>query len=111
MVAGKTANIGINVNPPKESCNDNNCPFHGTLSVRGKIFSGKVVSDKMNKTVKVEWERRVYLPKYERHMKALTKITAHNPSCIDAKEGDEVQVMECRKLSKTKSFVVVEVRK
>ena len=43
--------IGIDVKEPKKSCNDENCPFHGTLPVRGKLTEGKIVSDKMNKTV------------------------------------------------------------
>ena len=40
--------------------------------------------------------------------KKRTRLHAHNPSCIDAKEGDTVKIMECRPLSKTKKFVVIE---
>ena len=47
-------NIGINVNPPKAECNDPNCPYHGTLPVRGQIIDGKVVSVRMDKTAGVE---------------------------------------------------------
>ena len=32
--------IGININPPKAECNDVNCPFHGSLSVRGQVIEG-----------------------------------------------------------------------
>ncbi|PIO00479.1 30S ribosomal protein S17 [archaeon CG10_big_fil_rev_8_21_14_0_10_43_11] len=104
-------NIGIKVVPPKDTCDDPKCPFHGSLSVRGKIFSGTVTSDKMHKTVKVEWERRVYVPKYERYRKEKSRVTAHNPPCISAKQGEEVKVMETRKLSKTKTFCVIEVKR
>lgn len=90
------------------SCADKNCPKHGSLSIRGRTFVGKVISSKMSKTVNVEWERRVHVPKYERYMKKRTKVKAHNPECIAAKEGDTVKIGECRPLSKTKQFVVLE---
>jgi len=93
----------------KESvkCNDVNCPFHGSLKLRGRTFSGIVKSAKMNKSVVVEWDRLYYLQKYERYEKRKTKLNAHLPECINAKEGDRVIIQECRKLSKTKSFCVV----
>lgn len=103
-----TRNIGINVKAPKEKCQDVNCPFHGKLSVRGRIFEGVVVSDKTKKTVTVQWQYFHYIPKYERYERRTTKIAAHNPPCIDAKKGDKVRIAECRPISKTKSFVVVE---
>ena len=37
-----------------------------------------------------------------------SRITAHNPPCLDAQRGDKVKIAECRPLSKTKNFVVVE---
>ncbi|MGB8820249.1 MAG: 30S ribosomal protein S17, partial [Methanoregula sp.] len=46
-------NIGLNVQAPKQECKDVNCPFHGTLPVRGQVITGKVVSDKMMGTVVV----------------------------------------------------------
>lgn len=101
-------NIGINVKPPEKECNDKNCPFHGNLRVRGRIFEGKVVSDKAKKTVVVQWEYLLYVPKYERYERRKTRILAHNPPCIDARKGDVVKIAECRPISKTKSFVVVE---
>lgn len=102
--------IGIEVKPPKQECNDEHCPFHGHLSVRGQILEGVVVSDKMERTVVVEREYELWVKKYERYEKRRSRIHAHNPPCIDAKVGDRVLIMECRPLSKTKSFVVVEVR-
>jgi len=102
--------IGIDVKEPDRECDDVNCPFHGRLPVRGQIIEGVVVSDKAEKTVVVQ---RVYMKKirkYERYEKRRSKIHAHNPPCIAAKAGDVVKIMECRPLSKTKSFVVVEKR-
>ncbi len=92
-------------------CNDKKCPFHGEVRVRGRKLEGVVVSDKMDKTVTVKIERMHYVPKYERYERRTSKIHAHNPACINAKEGDHVVIMECRRLSKTKSFVVVEVKR
>jgi len=92
----------------KDGCGDKKCPFHGNLKCRGRTFTGTVVSAKMHKTVTVEWSWKYFLPKYERYERRRTKIKAHNPKCIDAKEGDIVRISECRPLSKTKNFVVIE---
>lgn len=93
---------------PDRECDDINCPFHGTLSIRGRMMEGVVVSDRMQKSVVVSIEYTRYYPKYERYARMNSRITAHNPPCIDAKRGDKVKIAECRPLSKTKSFVVVE---
>ncbi|HNW80054.1 MAG TPA: 30S ribosomal protein S17, partial [Methanoregulaceae archaeon] len=44
-------NIGLGVLPPEQACSDANCPFHGSLPVRGQVITGKVVSDRMMGTV------------------------------------------------------------
>ncbi len=103
--------IGLDVQPPAKECTDPNCPFHGVLPVRGQVLNGVVVSDKMDKTVVVQRTFEKKIAKYERYEKRKTKIHAHNPPCISAKEGDNVTVAECRPLSKTKSYVVIEVAK
>ena len=92
-----------------EKCNDQNCPLHGSLRTRGRSFVGTIISAKMQRTAIVEWGRRHYLKKYERYEKRRSKIKVHNPDCINAKEGDLVKIIECRPLSKTKNFVIVEV--
>ena len=107
METEKKSKIGIDVPLPKENCNDTNCPFHGTLKVRGKMFSGTIVSAKMRKTAGFELERRKFIRKYQRDERRLTSLKAHNPDCISAKEGDKVIIMECRPLSKTKKCVIV----
>lgn len=100
--------IGINVKEPEKECTDIHCPFHGQLPVRGVMLTGKVVSTAMDKTVVVEKMRMHYLPKFERYEKRTGRYAAHLPPCIEVEEGDEVTIMECRPLSKTVSFVVVE---
>ncbi len=107
----KTRNIGIGVKPPEKACKDEKCPFHGKLSVRGKTITGKVVSSRAQKTVVVEKQYQHYIPKYERYERRHSRLAAYNPECISAKEGDIVTIAECRPLSKTKAFVVVEVVK
>lgn len=100
--------VGMGIEPPKGKCSDAKCPFHGTLSVRGRVFEGVVTSDRMSRTVTVRFERTHLIPKYERFERRTSKLHAHNPPCIAAKVGDKVKIMECRRLSKTKAFVVVE---
>lgn len=99
--------IGINVKAPEKECQDKNCPFHGGMSVRGQIFRGRVVKT-YEKSAVIERELIRYVPKYERYLKKRSKMHAHNPPCIDAKPGDVVTIAECRPISKTKSFVIVE---
>jgi len=93
---------------PKKTCDDRNCPFHGELPVRGRVLEGVVVSAKMNKTVIVQRNYMHYIPKYKRYERRGSRIPSHNPPCINAKEGDRVKIAECRPISKTVSFVVIE---
>ena len=108
MKKKKVRDIGYDVKPPEKECNDPNCPFHGTLPVRGKILEGKVISDKMGKTVIVERNYLHFVPKYERYERRRSRIAVHNPDCMGIKKGDKVKIAECRPLSKTKHFVVIE---
>lgn len=91
-----------------KTCNDKNCSIHGTIATRGRTFTGTITSSKAQKTATVKWGRLQYSPKYERYSKLLTKIHAHNPECINANEGDIVTIQECRPISKTKSFIIIE---
>jgi len=93
---------------PKKPCVDRNCPFHGELSVRGRVLEGSVVSAKMEHTVIVRRDYLHYVPKYKRYERRHGHVPAHNPSCLNVKEGDRVKIAECRPISKTVSFVVVE---
>jgi len=103
-----TRNIGIKVKAPTKECTDKKCPFHGNISLRGRDFTGIVIAVDVHRTATVEWTGIVKIAKYERYAKQRTKIRVHNPPCIDAKEGDKVVIMECRPLSKTKKFVIIE---
>ncbi len=107
----KTKKIGIEVVFPKQKCDDKKCPFHSSLSIKGRIFTGTIKSKDTNKTAVVTWSRLVKVKKYERFEKRRTKLKAHNPLCINAKIGDKVKIAECRKLSKTKNFVILQVLK
>ena len=104
------ANVGLDVEPPKERCDDVNCPFHGELPVRGAVLTGTVVSTKMQGTVAVEREHLKYVPKYERYEKRTSRYLAHLPPCMPMRQGDKVSIMECRPLSKRVSDVVIEKR-
>jgi len=97
------------VKKKKVECDDKHCPFHGRIRLRGRVFKGRVIRDSMRKTVVVEWQRSVLIPKYERFERKRSRIKAHNPSCVNAKKGDIVKIAECRPISKTKSFVIVGV--
>ena len=108
-----TRNIGI---PIKESVkksmeNDSNNPFNGSLSVRGKIFEGIVIKAKAKQTVTLQKESPIYFTKFRRYGRSKSRIHAHVPSNLDVKEGDHVIAAECRPISKSVSFVVVEIRK
>jgi len=104
----KIRNIGIpGIQPPERVCDDPNCPYHGTLPVRGKILEGTIVSMKMKKTATILHEYVVYVKKYERYERRRRKIHAHLPPCLDVKVGDKVIIGECRPLAKTVSFVVL----
>ena len=108
MTMKESRNIGINVEMPVNKCNDLKCPFHGNLSLRGRQFTGTIISTKMRKTAVMEFNNLHFLKKYERYRKRRTRLKIHNPDCINAKEGDIVNVIECRPLSKTKNFVIIQ---
>ena len=105
--------VGYNIEdfPKKVTDNDKKCPYYGEVSVRGRFFEGKVVSDSMLRTVKVEWERVVKQKKYNRFLKKSSSVLAHNPECISAKNGDTVLIAETRPLSKRKHFVILKIIK
>jgi small subunit ribosomal protein S17 len=73
-----------------------------------RTLTGRVVSDKMNKTVTVLLERKVKHPLYGKYIKRSTKVRAHDEG-NECKAGDLVKIVECRPLSKSKSWRVVEV--
>ena len=104
--------IGIDVKAPKRAPSDGDIlnPFNGSLPVRGTTIVGRVVSTKMQNTAVVEKVHSRLVPKYQRYEKRTSRYPADGPSNIDLKVGDEVLIAECRPISKTVKFVVVENR-
>ena len=90
-------------------CDDRDCHIHGNLKIRGRIFQGKVIK-KFHKRIVIEFERMIYVRKYERYAKSKTKIHARLPICMEKEinVGDLIKVQECRPLSKIIHFVVIE---
>ncbi len=89
------------------ACKDPKCPFHGTLSIRGRVFAGTVIK-KFPKRVVIEFERTTYIQKYERYAKSKTRLHARLPDCLaeSINVGDYIEIRECRPLSKIISFIV-----
>ena len=73
-----------------------------------RTLTGKVVSDKMDKSIVVLIERRVQHPLDGKSIRRSTKLHAHDENNT-AKAGDVVTIKECRPMSKTKSWTLVEV--
>ncbi len=73
-----------------------------------RTVQGRVVSDKMDKSITVAVERKVKHPIYGKFIKRTTKLHAHDET-NQCNVGDVVTVRECRPLSKTKTWTLVEV--
>merc|ERR1712036_133044 len=88
---------------------DKKCPFTGNVSIRGKILRGIVHNNKMKNTITIRRDYLHYITKYRRYEKRHKMISAHCAPCFDARPGDEVMIGECRPLTKTVRFNVLEV--
>ena len=77
-------------------------------NVSGRTVVGKVISNKMDKTIVVQVERKVMHPLYGKYMRKFSKMYAHDDANV-CKIGDIVQIEMCRPLSKTKSWKLVQV--
>jgi len=75
---------------------------------KARTLTGRVVSDKMEKSIVVLIERRERHPIYGKYMKRSTKLHAHDET-NQARHGDMVSIQECRPLSKKKAWTLVEV--
>ncbi len=102
---------GLEVAAPSKSCQDDRCPFHGSLKVRGRLLSGKAVSTAGRGFVVVQIAYLHKVAKYNRGERRRSRISAHLPPCLEVREGDMVTIGECRPLSKSISFVAVESRR
>jgi small subunit ribosomal protein S17 len=84
-------------------------PVAGAAPVPGqRLLTGKVVSNKMDKTVAVSVERLVKHPMYGKYIRRTTKLLAHDEN-NECKEGDTVSIKPCRPMSRRKSWVLVRV--
>ncbi len=95
-------------------CKDKKCPFHGNVRVRGRKFIGIVTRKNIKqKKITVEFERFIYVKKYEGYLKRFTRIHAHLPDCMRdlVNEGDKVEIGETRPLSKMIHHVLIRVIK
>ena len=73
-----------------------------------RTISGRVISDKMDKTITVLIERKVKHPIYGKFIRRSTKVHAHDEKNM-CKEGDTVLIQECRPMSKSKNWNLVKV--
>jgi small subunit ribosomal protein S17 len=73
-----------------------------------KTLTGKVISNKMQKTITVAIERYVPHPQYGKYQRRTTKVLAHDEN-NESKEGDLVSITQCRPLSRHKSWRLVKV--
>ena len=80
------------------------------MSEENKIrtLHGKVISDRMDKTITVLLERQVKHPLYKKYIKRSTKLHVHDEN-NDCAIGDMVAIRECRPISKSKSWTLVEI--
>ena len=104
------SSAGLQITLPKKKCEDDRCPFHGKLKVRGRLLSGNAVSTAGRGFVVVEMGYLHMVRKFNRGERRRSRVSAHLPPCIEVHDGDTVTIGECRPLSKTISFVVVEAR-
>jgi small subunit ribosomal protein S17 len=104
-------NAGLSVSVPKKKCEDDRCPFHGHVKVRGRLLTGKVVSSPGKSFVVIQMEYLHKVRKFNREERRRSRLTAHVPPCVEANEGDTATIAETRPLSKTISFVVVESKR
>ncbi len=73
-----------------------------------RTLTGRVVSNKMDKTITVAVERLVKHPSYAKYVRRTTKLLAHDEN-NECQEGDTVDIAQCRPLSRRKSWTLVRV--
>jgi len=106
-MSGKRIIFGIQ--PPDKPCNDKNCPFHGSISVRGRLDEGIVIKLKANKTAVVQKDYLIFVHKYQRYERRRSKYHVRVPDCMEVKENDRVIFGETRPIAKTVASVVLKV--
>lgn len=74
----------------------------------GRVLTGRVSSNKGDKTITVTIERRVRHPLYKKYVRRSSKVRAHDEANV-CNEGDVVTICQCRPISKTKAWKLVEI--
>ncbi len=87
---------------------DATAPEGAVPAIGQRLLTGKVVSNKMDKTIAVSIERLVKHPTYGKYVRRTTKLLAHDDN-NECKEGDTVTIKPCRPLSRRKSWMLVRV--
>ncbi|CAJ1008432.1 putative RibosomalS17 N-terminal/Ribosomal protein S17 [Leishmania naiffi] len=105
--------IGLGFKTPAKALNgkyiDRKCPFTSNVVIRGRILRGIVHSTKMHRTIIIRRNYLHFIKKYQRYQKRHKSLAVHCSPAFDPKQGDEVVVGQCRPLSKTIRYNVLEV--
>jgi len=103
--------IGLGFKTPQTAIEgdyvDHKCPFTSDVTIRGKIFKGVVISNKMQRTIVIRRDYLHFIKKYNRFEKRHKTLTAHCSPAFRLRIGDVVTVGQCRPLSKTIRFNVI----
>ena len=105
--------IGLGYKTPKEAIEgnyiDKKCPFTSNTSIRGRILKGICLSTKMKRSIIIRRDYLHFIRKFRRFEKRHKNTAAHVSPCFRIKEGDVVEIAQCRPLSKTIRYNVVTV--
>lgn len=108
-----TKSVGLGFKTPQDAKEgvyiDKKCPWTGNVSIRGKLLRGTVVSNKMKRTIVIRRDYLHYITKYNRYEKRHKNVPAHCSPAFKLNIGDSVIVGQCRPLSKTVRFNVLQV--
>ncbi|TKR95565.1 hypothetical protein L596_009715 [Steinernema carpocapsae] len=108
--------VGLGFKPPREAVEgtfiDKKCPFTGNVAIRGRILTGVVIKNKMQRTIIIRRDYLHFVKKYRRYEKRHRNVAVHcSPAFNDIALGDVATVGECRPLSKTVRFNVLKITK
>jgi small subunit ribosomal protein S11e len=105
--------VGLGFRTPRAAVEgtyiDKKCPFTGDVSIRGRMMRGVVHSTKMKRSIVIRRNYLHYVQKYQRYMKRHKNFNVHCTPAFEPRVGDEVIVGQCRPLSKTVRYNVLEV--
>jgi len=106
-------NVGLGFATPKLAIDgtyvDKKCPWTSNTSIRGRIVRGIVAGNKMRRTISVRRNYLKYEAKYARYEKRHKNFLVHCSPALEPEQGDEVICGQCRPLSKTVRFNVLQV--